>query len=96
MAANIDINNIPVEPTITILNPDGTELITTNNVTTFTYIRSEIRKNHLGGYKARFADGSVYDIRKDGKILATDEDGYPVWPEGAPGDVYERLLVTLI
>jgi CO dehydrogenase/acetyl-CoA synthase gamma subunit (corrinoid Fe-S protein) len=64
----IDLNNIPVEPTVTILNPDGSELITTNNITTFFYIRSEIKKNSLKCYKVRTDDGELWDIKSDGRI----------------------------
>lgn len=92
----INLDNIPSEPTVTILNPDGSVLITTNDLTTFTYIRSEIKTKQLIGYKIRFADGRVHDIRKDGKIFIIDKDGYPVWPDGTPGDVYEKLLYILI
>lgn len=88
----IDLNNIPVEPTITILNPDGTELITTNNVTTFTWIRLEIKKNRLEGYKVKAANGDVFDIHSDGKIY--DEDYH--WPDGMAGDVFDSLLIDLV
>ena len=88
----IDINNIPVEPTITILNPDGSKLITTNNVTTFTYIRLEIRKNNLSGYKVCDEDGNVYDIHSDGKII--NDENY--WPDNLTGEIYDKLLCELI
>lgn len=84
----IDINNIPVEPTITILNPDGSELITTNNVTTFSWIRLEIKKNSLEGYKVRTDDGMLYDIKSSGKIDA--------WPENMTGTIFDNLLMDLI
>lgn len=86
----IDLNNIPVEPTVTILNPDGSELITTNNVTTFFYIRSEIKKNSLKGYKVRcHNDGYVADICSDGKVRW--------WNSGnMPGDEAEKLLKELL
>ena len=89
---SININNIPVEPTITILNPDGSELITTNNVTTFTYIRLEIRKNNLSGYKVRDEYGNVYNIRNDGKIINDDNR----WPDNLTGEIYDKLLCELI
>lgn len=88
----INLRNIPVEPTVTILNPDGSELITTNNVTTFTCIRLEIKNNKLSGYKVRSEDGSVYDIRTNGKIYNADLH----WPKGLTGDVYDKLLMELI
>jgi hypothetical protein len=88
----IDINNIPVEPTVTILNPDGSELITTNNVTTFTFIRYEIKKNNLIGYKVHDEDGNIFAIRPDGRIF--DELLY--WPDHLTGEVYDELLGKLL
>ena len=84
----INLKNIPVEPTITILNPDGSELITTNNVTTFFYIRSEIKKNSLKGYKVRTDDGELLDIRSDGKL--------DTWPDNMTSAVFDKLLADLI
>lgn len=92
----IDLNNIPVEPTVTVLNPDGSELITTNNITTFTYIRSEIKTKQLDGFKVRVEDGRIYNISKTGKIFVIGVDGYPYWPDGLPGDVYDELLRKII
>lgn len=89
----ININNIPVEPTITILNPDGSELITTNNVTTFTWVRLEIKTNKLKGYKVRTANGDVFDIHSNGKIY---NELALYWPDGLPGEVYDVLLGELI
>ena len=84
----IDLNNIPVEPTITILNPDGSELITTNNVTTFFYIRSEVKKNCLKGYKVRTDDGELWNIKSDGKL--------DTWPDNMTSAVFDKLLCDLI
>lgn len=84
----IDINNIPVEPTVTIFNPDGSELITTNNVTTFTWVRLEIKKNKLSGYKVRTDDGELWDIRSNGKIDA--------WPENMTCAIFDKLLHDLL
>lgn len=83
----IDLNNIPVEPTITILNPDGSELITTNNITTFFYIRVEIKKNALIGYKIRTDDGSLYEIDSRGRISE--------WPDNMTSAVFDKLLARL-
>lgn len=88
----IDINSIPVEPTITVLNPDGSELITTNNVTAFTWIRLEIKKNKLKGYKVKTANGVIFDIHSNGKIY--DENYH--WPDGMTGDIFDSLLDELI
>ncbi len=89
----IDFNNIPVEPTITILNPDESKLITTNNITTFTWIRLEIKKNHLKGYKVRAVNGDVFDIHPNGKIY---NESRLYWSDGLTGEVYDELLCNLI
>lgn len=88
----INISNMPVEPTITILNPDGSVLITTNNITTFTYIRLEIKKNKLTGYKVKTTNGDIFDIQSNGKIYNENHH----WPVGMTGDVFDSLLVELI
>lgn len=88
----IDINNIPDEPTVTVLNPDGSELITTNNVTTLTWIRLEIKNNRLRGYKVKNANGEIFDIRSNGKIF----DKNHRWPKNLTGDVFDKLLMDLI
>lgn len=84
----INFDNMPVEPTITIIDPNGKELITTNNVTTFTWIRLEIKKNKLKGYKVRTGDGELWDIRSNGKI--------DTWPENMTCAVFDKLIVELI
>ena len=85
----INLDNIPSEPTVTILNPDGSELIITNNPTTFQYIRFEIKRNKLIGYKIRTVSDYVVDIKPNGKLSA--------WPDGEiPGDVFDKLTRELI
>lgn len=85
---DIDLTNIPIEPTVTILNPDGSELITTNNVTAFTYIRCEIKRNHLEGYSIRTASGEIISIKSNGKV--------EVWTDELPVTVFDKLLTSLI
>lgn len=85
----IDINNIPVEPTITILNPDGTELITTNNPTTLQYIRLQIKQQKLKGYTIRTCEDRVIEIKSNGKL--------EVWPgDEVPGEIFDKLTMALI
>lgn len=84
----INLSNIPVEPTVTVLNPDGSELITTNNVTALTWIRLEIKNNQLNGYKVRTDNGKLLDIKSNGKIDA--------WSENMTGSVFDKLLMDLI
>jgi hypothetical protein len=83
------LNKIPVEPTITIYNPDGSELITTNNPTTLQYIRLEIKKNKLNGYTIRTWADRVIEIKSNGKL--------EVWPgDEVPGEVFDKLTMALI
>jgi hypothetical protein len=85
----IDLNNIPVEPTITIFNPDGSELITTNNPTTLQYIRLQIKQQKLKGYKIRTFADRIIEINSNGKL--------EVWPgDEVPGEVFDKLTMTLI
>ena len=84
----INFDNLPVEPTITIVDPNGNDVITTNNVTTFFYIRSEIKKNCLKGYKVRTDDGELWDIRSNGKI--------DTWPDNMTSAVFDKLLRDLL
>ena len=41
----IDFDHLPVEPTVTLIDPDGKDLITTNNPIAILYARSEIKLN---------------------------------------------------
>lgn len=84
----INFDNLPIEPTITIIDPNGNDVITTNNVTTFFYIRNEIKKNSLRGYKVRTDDGELWDIKSNGKI--------DTWPDNITGSVFDKLLADLI
>ena len=85
----INLDNIPVEPTITILNPDGSELITTNNPTTLQYIRLQIKQQKLKGYKIRTFADRIIEINSNGKLEA--------WPGNeVPGEVFDKLTMTLI
>lgn len=84
----IDINDIPTEPTITILNPDGSELITTNNPTALQYIRLQIRRQNLEGYKILTASGTTIVIRPNGKLEC--------WTDYIPGAVFDKLTYGLI
>lgn len=86
---SINLNNIPVEPTITILNPDGSELITTNNPTTLQYIRLQIKQQNLQGYSILTREDRVIEIKSNGKL--------EVWPgDEVPGEVFDQLTIELI
>lgn len=85
----IDLNNIPVEPTITIFNPDGTELIITNNPTTLQYIRLQIKQQKLKGYTILTCKDRVIEIKSNGKL--------EVWPgDEVPGEIFDQLTFKLI
>lgn len=85
----IDINNIPIEPTITIFNPDGSELITTNNPTILQYIRLQIKQQKLKGYTILTREDRVIEIKSNGKL--------EVWPgDEVPGEIFDQLTFKLI
>lgn len=85
----INFNNLPDEPTITIINPDGTDLITTNNPIAFMYARLEIKHNKWTGYKIRTSSGYLIDIKPNGKLSC--------WPERElPGDIFSELVSEVI
>lgn len=85
----INLDNIPVEPTITIRNPDGSELITTNNPTTLQYIRLQIKQQKLEGYTILTHENRVIEIKSNGKLK--------VWPDDeVPGEIFDQLTMDLI
>lgn len=84
----IDISKIPVEPTITIFNPDGSELITTNNPTTLQYIRLQIKRQNLKGYIILTESGTRIEIRSNGKL--------EYWSDYVPGTLFDKLTMELI
>ena len=83
----LNLKDIPVESTVDVLDPNGDVIITTNNPTTLTYIRLEIKKNHLKGYSVRKHNGEVEPILPNGKITN--------WC-GITGEVMDNLLLELI
>lgn len=86
---SIDISNIPVEPTVIILNPDGSELITTNNPTILQYIRLQIKQQGLRGYTILTRENRIIEIKSNGKL--------EVWPGNeVPGEVFDKLTMGLI
>lgn len=85
----INLNNIPVEPTITIFNPDGSELITTNNPTALQYIRLQIKQQKLKGYTILTREDRVIEIKSNGKL--------EVWPgDEVSGEIFDQLTFKLI
>lgn len=51
----ISFDHLPVEPTVTLIDPDGKDLITTNNPIAILHARAEIKLNKLIGYRIRTA-----------------------------------------
>ena len=85
----INFDHLPVEPTVTLIAPDGKDLITTNNTIAILFARAEIKRNKSDGYKIRTANGDVYEIDHYGRINE--------WPQGEiPGDVAESILCELL
>lgn len=85
----INFDNLPVEPTVTLIAPDGKDLITTNNPIAILFARVEIYHHKWTGYKIRTASGFICEIDHCGRISD--------WPQGdIPGDVAESLLCELL
>lgn len=85
----INFNKLPVEPTVTLIAPDGKDLITTNNPIAILFARVEIKHHKWTGYKIRTSRGSICEIDYTGRICN--------WPIGEiPGDVAESLLTELL
>ena len=78
------LQDVPEEPRVTIFNPDGTELITTNDAPTFYGILLNIRRQKLSGYKLITEKGHVLEIRPSGKI-------YNRPPKELPVDVVRKI-----
>jgi len=62
----IDLTNCPREVPVSFYRPDGTLLITTDSVQMMYYILSQIREQHLSGYKMAQGD-KTDEITPDGK-----------------------------
>ena len=85
----ISFDHLPVEPTVTLIDPDGKDLITTNNPIAILHARAEIKLNKLTGYKIRTASGLICEIDECGRLSE--------WPQGEiPGDIAESILCDLL
>lgn len=85
----ISFEHLPIEPTVTLIAPDGKDLITTNNPIAILFARVEIKHHKWTGYKIRTANGTVCEIDHYGRLNE--------WPQGdIPGDVAESLLCELL
>ena len=81
----IEIRDIHENP-VTILNPDGTELVTTNDKVIFDDIRLQIAQQKLEGYCVKFRGESI-KIGTNGSLK--------IWPKGLM-DTDENLLIELL
>ena len=85
----ISFDHLPVEPTVTLIDPDCKDLITTNNPIAILHARAEIKLNKLTGYKIRTASGLICEIDECGRLNE--------WPQGEiPGDIAESILCDLL
>lgn len=88
--ATIDLSNLPIEPTITIIDNHENEVVTTNNPVAVLYARVQIKHLGLVGFRIRTSSGIMIPILPSGKLA--------FWPKGyqIPGDIFESLLMELI
>ena len=66
-----------IEPFATIIRPDRSVLLTTNDPTAFAYARLVIKENKLEGYRVITDDGFEYEIASSGKILDCRNARFP-------------------
>lgn len=69
----IDIHDMPAEPAIQVLNPDGSVLVSTDCTATFDCIRAEIKDNASEGHKIRTENGTEVEIDKPGRSFDKDD-----------------------
>lgn len=75
--------------TLTIIQPNGTELLTTDNPIALAYARVQIKHLHLIGFRVRTSSGIICPIGINGRITH--------WPIGKQISVDEiRLLAELL
>lgn len=68
MKKKIIVNDIQ-EDYVTILDPKGNEVVTTNNELVYNDIRIQIARNNLNGYKVKYKD-KIYEIDHYGYVNA--------------------------
>lgn len=85
----ISFDHLPVEPAVTLIAPDGKDLITTNNPIAILFARVEIKRHKWTGYKIRTASGLICEIDYYGRLSE--------YPQGEiPGDIAESFLCELL
>lgn len=87
----INLNNIPKEPYVDVINPDGTVLIHTNDTITLDWIRSEIKRQSLKGYKIKTNSGKIVEINENGRY-----NGLQLPEMEIPGDVWMEVVWNLL
>lgn len=86
----IDLTNLPEEPFVDILDPDGNVIWHGNSVLHLDYIRVQIKRGKLTGYKLRTEKNNIYKINELGRITDLIEDGE------RPGDIWMKLVLELL
>ena len=86
----IDLTNLPEEPFVDILDPDGNVIWHGNSVLHLDYIRVQIRRGKLTGYKLRTERNNTYEINELGRFTDLTEDGE------IPGDIWMKQVLELL
>lgn len=87
----INLNNIPKEPYVDVLNPDGSVLIHTNDTLTLDWIRSEIKRQSLRGYKIKTRSGKIIEIDEYGRYRTGQTPAMEI-----PGDMWMIVVENLL
>lgn len=82
----IDMSQCPVEKCVKIFEPDGKLLVETNDIITYTWVRTQIKEKKLYGYYIEFEDMKI-------NIDARGTEAY--FPEGMM-DLHTKLMFELI
>lgn len=89
----LNLSNLPEEPTVDVLDPDGNIIWTGNNTLHFDEIRAQIKEKQLAGYRVRTKSGGVYEINTYGRV--GELDAHPVEGE-LPGDIWMSVVERLL
>jgi hypothetical protein len=82
----IDMSQCPVEKPVKIFDPDGKLLVETNDIVTYTWVRTQIKEKKLYGYYIEFEGMKIH-------IDARGTEAY--FPKGMM-DLYTDLMFELI
>jgi len=74
----LDFTLPAVEP-VTIIGPDGNDVITTSDELLWLYIRKQLLKEKQWmNYKVRYK-GEIYEFEKNGQFHSPDDDFFPLF-----------------